>query len=227
MGRVVIITGGFGVLGTAVASAFVATGAKVARVDLAAAPPKALAGASDFGGIDLSSFADAQSVVGKVADTLGSPEVLVNIAGGFVWETLADGGMDTWNRMFAMNAATCVNMTKAALPELRKAKASSVINIGANGALAAAAGMGAYAASKSAVHKLTESLAEELAGEPVTVNAVLPSIIDTPANRADMPDADVSTWVAPEAIADAIVFLASPQARAISGALIPVTKGGR
>jgi NAD(P)-dependent dehydrogenase (short-subunit alcohol dehydrogenase family) len=87
-------------------------------------------------------------------------------------------------------------------------------------------GMGAYAASKSGVHRLTEALAEELAGAGVTVNAILPSIIDTPTNRKDMPDADVSQWVKPEGIADVILFLASPAARAVTGALIPVTRGG-
>ena len=86
--------------------------------------------------------------------------------------------------------------------------------------------MGAYAASKAAVHRLTEALAAELATDGITVNAVLPSIIDTPANRADMPDADFSTWVQPQAIADVILFLASPAARAVTGALIPVNRGG-
>lgn len=156
---------------------------------------------------------------------MGGVDVLVNVA-GFTFETLADGGPDTWARMFAMNAATCVNMTKAALPALIAASESAVLNVGAGGAVVAGFGLGAYAASKQAVHKLTESLSAELASTGCRVNAVLPSIIDTPANRRDMPDAKHSDWVAPAALAEVIVFLASPSASAISGALIPVSRGG-
>jgi NAD(P)-dependent dehydrogenase (short-subunit alcohol dehydrogenase family) len=195
-------------------------------VDFAPAPAAPLAGALDLGGVDLTDEAAAAKVVADVVAAFGSVDVLVNVAGGFVWQMLADGGSATWQRMFAMNAVTCVNMTKAALPELEKASGARIVNIGAGGAVVAAAGMGGYGASKAAVHKLTESLAAELSGQDITVNAILPSIIDTPVNRADMPDADFSQWVQPAAIADVITFLASPAARAISGALIPVTRGG-
>lgn len=226
MARNIIVTGGFGVLGRAVAEAFAAAGDRVARVDYAPPLAEPLAGGLDIGGVDLTDAASAAKVVADVARTFGSIDVVVNIAGGFTWETLSNGDVSTWSRMFAMNALTAATMIKAALPELEKAQAARIINIGAGSAISADAGMGAYAASKGAVHRLTESLAAEMAGKDMTVNAILPSIIDTPANRADMPDADVSTWVQPAAIADVILFLASPAARAITGALIPVTRGG-
>jgi NAD(P)-dependent dehydrogenase (short-subunit alcohol dehydrogenase family) len=125
--------------------------------------------------------------------------------------------------MHRINLSTCLDTTRAALPHLKAASAGRVGNIGALGAIKAAAGMGAYAASKAGVHRLTESLAEETKGTGVTVNAVLPSIIDTPANRADMPDADPSKWVSPAQLAAVILFLASREAQAVTGALIPVT----
>ena len=224
--RSIIVTGGFGILGRAVAEAFRANGDRVARIDYAPEAPDANPGGIDLGGVDLTDAAAAASVVERVIAAQGGIDVLINVAGGFTWQTLADGGPETWARMFAMNAATCVTMTKAALPTLSGTAGAAIVNIGAGGAILAGAGMGAYAASKSAVHKLTESLAAELAGIDCTVNAVLPSIIDTPTNRADMPDADFAQWVKPASLAQVILFLASPAARTISGALIPVSRGG-
>ena len=223
-GRIVIVTGGFGILGRAVAARFAEQGDRVARVDYASTPPDHSA-ALDIGGMDIADLTVAQKVVERVTADLGAPQVLVNVAGGFIWETLEAGGPATWERMFRMNMLTAASMTKATLPLLRKSAAASIVNIGAGAALKAAAGMGGYAASKAAVHRLTESLGEELKGSNVTVNAVLPSIIDTPTNRADMPNADFGEWVKPEAVADVILFLASPAARGITGALIPVTRG--
>lgn len=224
-GRSIIVTGGFGALGRVVAASFAAQGDKVARVDLAPKAADPFPSGLDLGGVDLTDQAAAASVVSRVSEAFGGVDVLVNIAGGFKWETLPDGSVEHWQNMYSMNAISAVTMTKAALTALRGRAGASIVNIGAGAAIQAAAGMGGYAASKAAVHRLTESLAAELSQDDVTVNAILPSIIDTPRNRADMPDADYSKWVQPQAIAEVIFFLASPAARAISGALIPVTRG--
>ena len=226
-GRSIIVTGGFGALGRVVAAAFAAEGERVARIDFAKDAPGAIEGGIDLPGVDLTDAAAVDRAVAEVAAKLGGVDVLVNIAGGFTWETLDGGSPDSWERMFAMNVRSNATITKAVLPLVRASAAGRIINIGAGAALQAAAGMGAYAASKAGVHRLTEALAAELADSNVTVNAVLPSIIDTPANRADMPDADTSGWVQPRAIAEVILFLASPAARSISGALVPVTRGQR
>ena len=122
-----------------------------------------------------------------------------------------------------MNLVTCVNASKAVLPHLQKGGSGRIVNVGAMGALKAAAGMGAYAASKSGVLRLTEALAEELKLQGVTVNAVMPSIIDTPQNRADMPKANFDHWVKAEEIARVVGFLLSDEASAVTGALVPVT----
>lgn len=224
-GKTVVVTGGFGVLGRAVAAAAAAQHARVARVDLHPAGAPALPDGFDLGAVDITNPAQASAAINTIAAQTGGIDVLVNVAGGFIWQSFADGGPETWTRMYSVNVATTLTMTKAALPLLLTRPGARIINVGANAATRAAAGMGAYTAAKSAVARFTESLAEELAGQDITVNAVLPSIIDTPANRADMPDADFATWVQPEALADVILFLASPAARSISGALIPVTRG--
>lgn len=221
--KVVMVTGAFGTLGRAVAQAAQAAGAHVVRIDLA--PSGDDTGGLVLGGIDITDPAAASGAVAAAVAQFGGVDVLVNVAGGFVWQTLEDGGPQTWARMYAINVTTAVTMTKAALPHLLARPGARIVNIGAGAAARAAAGMGAYAAAKSAIARLTESLAEEVQGHDITVNAVLPSIIDTPANRADMPGADTSTWVKPAALAEVILFLASPAARAISGACIPVTRG--
>jgi NAD(P)-dependent dehydrogenase (short-subunit alcohol dehydrogenase family) len=161
-----------------------------------------------------------------VNDRFGRIDALINIAGGFRWQTIQDGDPQTWDELYRLNVTSTLNASIACLPYLRQAKAGRIVNIGAAAALKAGTGMGAYAAAKSAVHRLTESLADELKAEGITVNAVLPSIIDTPANRKDMPDADRSKWVAPVELASIILFLASDAASALTGALIPVTGRG-
>jgi len=221
--RNIVITGGAGILGQAVAKQALVNGDHVILVDRAdIAGLSGLAGDVRFGGVDLTDPAAAAQVMSAIASECGGIDALLNIAGGFIWETL-DGGMaDSWDRMFAINLRTAVVASQAALPWLVQSAEGRIVNIGAAGAVKSDAGMGAYAASKAGVARLTESLARELLGK-VTVNAVLPSIIDTPTNRADMPDADPTDWVVPKDLAAAILFLASVPARAITGALLPVT----
>lgn len=220
----VIVTGAFGVLGGAVVELLCERGARVAAVDVAPAPSHPLAaGAAPLGGYDLADPTCAGRAVEAAVAALGRLDGLINVAGGFAWETVADGGAETWDRLYRMNVATCANMCRAAIPHLTAA-GGRIVNIGAGGAVKAGAGMGAYAAAKGGVHRLTEALAEELKGK-VGVNAVLPSIIDTPLNRSDMPAADFSSWVAPRDLAEVIAFLISDQSRAVTGSLIAVNGG--
>ena len=221
MTRTLVITGGHGVLGRAVLEAARADGLNLAVVDHARGQT-APDGVLELGGVDLTDPASAEQAMAAVAGRLGGVDALLNIAGGFVWQT-ADDVEPAWDRMFALNLKTALNASRAALPFLKQSPEGRIVNVGANGALKAAAGMGAYAASKTGVHRLTESLAEELKATQVTVNAVLPSILDTEQNRRDMPDADPAKWVQPSDLARVMLFLASPESRAITGALIPVT----
>ena len=221
--KVVAITGGFGILGDAVGRAFGAAGWAVALVDLAPAPAVTQDSARALGGVDLTSLDAAGAAFERVAREFGRLDALINVAGGFRWETLADGALDTWDLMYRMNVRTAATASKAALAYLPKAGGGRIVNIASASALKPNAGMGAYAASKSGVMRLTEALAEEHKGSGLTVNAILPGMIDTPQNRKDMPDADFSSWVQPADIAQVIVFLASDAAQAVTGALIPVT----
>lgn len=222
----VVVTGAGGALGAAVARAFAASGARLVFIDRSADTHdlvKSLGSTHSFlGGVDLTDPARAQAAIDAAAAWLGGGiDVLVNIAGGFRWETVAAGTLETWDFLYALNLKTAVCACKAVLTHLPES-GGRIINVGAAATAKAAMGMGAYAASKSGVARLTEALAEELKDKGATVNAVLPSIIDTAANRAEMPSADFSRWVAPAALADVILFLASDASRAITGASIPV-----
>lgn len=219
-GKVVVITGGFGVLGQAAARVALEAGAKPVLIDYAPARQTA-DGALAFGGVDLTDADAATDAMNAAHRQAGRIDALLNIAGGFSWSKVADSPLEAWEKMFAINTKTAVNASRAALALLIESR-GAIVNVGANGALRAGAGFGPYAASKQGVHKLTEALAEELKGK-VRVNAVLPSVLDTAQNRKDMPNADFAAWVQPEALARVMLFLASEDARDITGALIPVT----
>lgn len=218
--KVIIVTGGLGTLGRAVSSAAVAAGATVVCVDVVDGQPAEGVNASPA--LDLDDAEATKAAFADIAKQYGRIDGLVNVAGGFAWETVDDGSIETWDRLYQMNVRTAVNASKAALAHIPKS-GGRIVSIGAAGAVKADMGLGAYAASKSGVARFTEALAEEVKARNITVNAVLPSIIDTQPNRNDMPDADFSTWVSPQALADVILFLLSSQAEAVTGALIPVT----
>jgi NAD(P)-dependent dehydrogenase (short-subunit alcohol dehydrogenase family) len=224
---VAVITGGFGALGQVVAAAALGHGFDVAVLGHTKAPPPGLVeklGPNTLllGGVDLADEAAAMTAMGAVTSRFGRIDALLNIAGGFRWIKIGDSHAADLELMFRMNVQTTANAVRAALPALKASPAGRIVNVGALGAEKAAAGMGPYAASKAAVHKLTEALAEELKDAGITVNAVLPSTIDTAQNRADMPEADFSRWVAPADLAEVMLFLASENARAVTGALIAV-----
>jgi NAD(P)-dependent dehydrogenase (short-subunit alcohol dehydrogenase family) len=220
-GKVVVVTGALGALGRVVADEALSLGAKVAGVDHAPTQVPATLDRLELGGVDLTDATAAKKAIDAAASHFRGCDVLINIAGGFAFETVAEGDPKTWQRMHALNVMTALNASRAAIPYLVASGAGRIINVGAMGALQAGAGMGAYAASKAGVHRLTEALAAEHKGK-ITVNAVLPSIIDTAANRASMPKADFTKWVTPKELADVILFLASKAASAVTGALLPV-----
>ncbi|HEX5184277.1 MAG TPA: SDR family oxidoreductase [Allosphingosinicella sp.] len=216
---IIVVTGAAGALGRVVAERLAAEGRQVAAIGHGGADRLPASAAHRIGGVDL---ADEDATERAFATLPRGVRGLVNAAGGFAWEKIAGGGGKAiWDRLYALNVATALNASRAVLPLL--GRGGAIVNVGAAAAGRAEAGMGAYAAAKSAVLRLTESLAAELKGDGIRVNAVLPSIIDTPANRADMPDADFGKWVTPAELAEVIAFLLSDKASAITGAAIPVT----
>jgi NAD(P)-dependent dehydrogenase (short-subunit alcohol dehydrogenase family) len=213
----VVITGAAGTLGQATAALARRQGAHVIGLDVIESG--SVAHVDEYLSVDL---LDRDATRASL-EALGDIDVLINIAGGFAMgDDAFDPASEQWDQMFRINVDTMRHATMAAVPLLLARGGGAIVNIGALGALSGQAAMSAYCCAKSCVMKLTESLSEELRHKGVNVNAVLPSIIDTPPNRAGMPDADFSQWVSPEQLASVICFLASPAAGAIHGALVPV-----
>jgi len=222
------VTGAAGNLGRAVAAAFASSGAALVLLDRDDGSLRAAHGSQGerrlLLDVDLLDAAAVANAIRTAVDSFGRIDVLCNIAGGFrmghpVHETPAD----TWELMLDLNAKSVIHTARAVVPGMIAAGCGKIVNIAALAGLAGKANMGAYSASKSAVIRLTESMSAELRDKGINVNCILPSIIDTPQNRADMPGADPRRWVAPEALAEVVLFLASESARAIHGAAIPVT----
>ena len=217
--KVVLVTGAAGALGQAVVTHFAHRGATLAQLDV-------LEISNDHysATCDLTDAAGCMAAVEAIVSALGRIDVLANIAGGFTMgEPVHETGTDTWDFMMGLNAGSVLNMARAVVPLMLDAGGGRIVNVGAGAGQKGAGNMGAYGASKSVVIRLTESMAEELKAHGINVNCILPSIIDTERNRADMPDADFSKWVTPEAMAHVVGFLASKAASPIHGAALPVS----
>jgi len=174
---------------------------------------------------DLTSPEIVQRLLGRIEGVGdGSPDVLLNLAGGFTMSPIEQTTPDDWNRMIGMNATTAFLLSRSVIPGMKRAGWGRIINVAAFPAIERGkAGLTAYGAAKAAVLNLTQSLARELVGHGITVNSVIPSIIDTPANRESMPDAGRDGWLSPDDIAGVMRFLASDDASIVTGAAIPLT----
>jgi NAD(P)-dependent dehydrogenase (short-subunit alcohol dehydrogenase family) len=228
--RIVLVTGAAGNLGRAVAKAFLSTEAILALVDRA---PDRLSGlfAEPVDtprhllamGVDMSDADAVQAMVDRVIERFGRIDVLVNTVGGYRAGTpVHSTPLETWDFMLNLNARTAFIVSRAVVPAMQAQASGKIVHVASRAALKGSAKGAAYSASKSALIRLTESLAAELKRTGINVNCVVPGTIDTPSNRREMPKADHSRWVTPEAIADTILFLASDAARSIHGAAIPV-----
>ncbi len=226
--RTVIVTGAAGNLGKAVAKAFGDLGADLMLVDLRRESLQAAFGEEgehrSFAPANLLEMAGATAVAQAALARFGRIDVLCNIAGGFrMGETVHETSDENWNFLFDINTRTLLHAVRAVVPHMIAAGSGKIINIGAFAAQKGVAQMGAYTASKGTVIRMTEAMAAELREKNINVNCVLPTIIDTPENRAAMPKANPAKWVAPADLANVIVFLASDAASAVHGAAVPVT----
>jgi NAD(P)-dependent dehydrogenase (short-subunit alcohol dehydrogenase family) len=229
-GQTALVTGASGNLGAAVAQAFFQSGANVAAVDRATGVLETLLPQTSIlphvhlaEGVDITDPQSVERVVQEILGRFGRIDVLVNTVGGFrAGKPVHETELETWDFMMNLNARSAFIVSRAVIPAMLAQGRGAIVNIGSSAALKGTANSAAYAASKSAVARLTESMAEEYKRQGINVNSVLPGTIDTPQNRQAMPKADYSLWVKPEQLAKVILFLASEDARPIHGALIPV-----
>ena len=229
--HVAIITGGSGALGQSVVLRFLQDGAAVAVPWLVPEEWESLQGRVERGqlgrlhGARVDLVTDQAALAAFVTDVLARHnglDVLVNTVGGFAGGDLASTSLAEWRRMMDLNLTSAVIACRAVLPAMRAARRGRIVNVSSRAVVPPAGGFIAYTVAKSAVIALTQALAHEERPHGIAVNAVLPSTMDTPANRRAMPDADRSQWVSTEAVADVIAYLASDRVGAVSGACIPV-----
>jgi NAD(P)-dependent dehydrogenase (short-subunit alcohol dehydrogenase family) len=217
-GKVVVVTGAAGALGSAVVEHFAALGARIAQLDVVK-----LENGHFSATVDLTDPEACKAAVTAIGKELGPIHVLANIAGGFdMGPPVHETPDKTWDFLMGLNAHSVLNMARAVVPEMLENGGGKIVNIGAGAGQRGVGNMGAYSASKSVVIRLTEAMADELKEQGINVNCILPSIIDTERNRADMPDADFEKWVKPVDMAKVIAFLASEAAGPIHGAAVPV-----
>ena len=226
--KVIIVTGAAGNVGAALAKLLAARGARVVAVDIVRDPLDRLVTSLEGDGhlalaeYSLTDIAAVSALIARVEKNYGRLDGVGTTVGGFAMAKLEDAGMDQWQAMFDLNVKTTWNIYRAAVPVLRRAGGGALVGIGSAAGLRGSGQMAAYSATKSAVMRLTESLADELRDDHIRVNAVLPTTIDTPQNRKAMPTADTSRWVKPSEVAEAMAFLLSNAASGVTGALLPV-----
>jgi NAD(P)-dependent dehydrogenase (short-subunit alcohol dehydrogenase family) len=227
--KIAIVTGGTGALGKAVTTAFLEEGAKVVCTYIVDKERKECLSLTKkhedkivFIRADVTKEKDVLNLITDSTRKFKRVDILVNVVGGFAFSYIKDTDEKTWDLMMNLNLKSAFLCSKYVLPQMIKQNNGRIVNISSRPALKGSAGVGAYSASKAGVLNLTETIADEVKDYEINVNAVLPSTMDTPANRRDMPEADFSKWVKPEEIARVIVFLSSDDSKPISGAGIPV-----
>lgn len=232
-GRTILVTGGTGALGRAVVTRFARDGATV-HVPWVVEPEmreveKEFASASReirLHRCDVTSEAEVQTLVRDIEAAGQGIDVVANLVGGFAYASLEQTDVATWDRMMRLNVTTAFLCSRAAVPGMKARRWGRIIMVSSAPAVnRGGANLSAYSASKAAVLNFSESLAKELGAWNITVNAIVPTVIDTPANRKSNPAADTSTWLKPEEIADVIAFLASESAGIVSGTAVNLTRG--